>query len=73
MQKKILGNEKYYISEVFEEFWAIILTLSKEEWFIDNLKTWKWYNSDGSKDPTDYTVEDLLAFYQSKRCKKVVD
>lgn len=56
----------FYVGGTFESFWAIILTLSKQNWFMDNLKVWKWYNSDGSNNPDDYAVEDLLAFYQSK-------
>ncbi|MBD5106187.1 MAG: hypothetical protein HDT41_04340 [Lachnospiraceae bacterium] len=66
------NSDGFYVGGTFEAFWAIILNLSKQNWFIDNLKTWKWYNSDGSKDPEDYAVEDLLAFYQNKKRKQMV-
>lgn len=64
-------DDGFYVGGTFETFWAIILYLSKQNWFMDNLKVWKWYNSDGSKNPNDYAVEDLLAFYQNKRQKQM--
>jgi hypothetical protein len=37
--------------------------LKDEEWFIDNLKSWLWFNSDDSADPNDFSIEDLKAHY----------
>jgi hypothetical protein len=34
-------------------------TLGKKRWFMDNVDTWLYFNSEDSEDPTDYVVEDF--------------
>ena len=55
------GSEDDYAS-----FWNAILTLKDEEWFLNNVKTWLWFNSDDSDDPEDFAIEDLREHYLSK-------
>lgn len=51
----------------YARFWRIIWTLAKKEWFMRNVKEWRWYNSDDGKDENDFAVEDLLAFCKENR------
>jgi virulence-associated protein VapD len=56
------GNESDYAN-----FWNAILLLKDQPWFLDNVKTWLWFNSDDSPDPADFVVEDLQKHYTSKQ------
>jgi hypothetical protein len=42
-------------------------TLRKKDWFLDNVKTWLYFNSDASDDPDDFVVEDFKAFCAGNR------
>jgi hypothetical protein len=46
----------------FSYFGLAFNTLRKKPWFVDNVKTWLYYNSDASDDPEDFVVEDFRAF-----------
>jgi hypothetical protein len=46
----------------FSYFGLAFNTLRKKQWFVDNVKTWLYYNSDASDDPEDFVVEDFRAF-----------
>lgn len=65
-------EDGFYVGGTFEAYWAFILSFSKEEWFLDNLKVWKWYNSDDSANPEDYGVENILLYYKEKKLKQRV-
>ena len=56
-------------SDDYANFWNAILLLKDEEWFIDNIKTWIWFNSDDSDDPNDFVIEDLREHYAVKHKK----
>jgi NADH:ubiquinone oxidoreductase subunit len=43
----------------FSRFGLAYSVLSEKDWFLDNVKTWLYYNSDASYDPEDYVVEDF--------------
>lgn len=60
--------DDFYVGESFEAFWAIILNLSEEDWFMDSVTEWKWYNGDYRVyNDGEYPEEDLLTSYQSER------
>ena len=46
----------------FSYFGLAFNTLRKEQWFLDNVKTWLYFNSDASDDPDDFVVEDFKQF-----------
>jgi hypothetical protein len=37
-------------------------TLRKKDWFLSNVKTWLYFNSDASEDPEDFAIEDCKEF-----------
>jgi hypothetical protein len=45
----------------FSYFGIAFNTLRKKTWFIDNVETWLYYNSDASDDPDDFVIEDFKA------------
>ena len=47
----------------FAYFGKIMLGLKEQPWFMDNVKTWLYCNSDDSDSPTDFNEEDLLVHY----------
>jgi len=53
----------------YTDFWSAILLLKDENWFLDNLEKWLWFNSDDSDDPEDFAIEDLRAHYVIKEKK----
>jgi hypothetical protein len=46
----------------FSYFGLAFNTLRKKDWFLDNVKTWLYFNSDASDDPEDFVIEDFKAF-----------
>ena len=44
----------------FADFWCAILLLKDQAWFLDNVKTWLWYDSNDSSSPDDFAIEDLM-------------
>jgi hypothetical protein len=51
----------------FSYFGLAFNTLRKTDWFVDNVKSWLYFNSDASYDPDDFVVEDCLEFIASNR------
>jgi hypothetical protein len=57
------------VKDDFVDFFGAILLLKDEEWFIDNVETWLWFNSDDSPDPEDFAIEDIKEHYLRKARK----
>lgn len=49
----------------YVDFMSAILALKDQSWFLDNVKTWLWFNSDDSSDPDDFAIEDVKRHYGS--------
>jgi hypothetical protein len=51
----------------FGNFGIAMTTLGNKRWFMDNVDTWLYYNSEDSENPDDYVIEDFkatcLAYY----------
>ena len=47
------------------------LILKDRDWFLDNVDTWLWYNSDDMPEPDMFSVEDAKEFFLSKRAEAV--
>jgi hypothetical protein len=52
---------------VFIAMW----TLGQKPWFMDNVKTWLYFNSEDSDDPNDFLVEDFKDFCAQKYVRSV--
>ncbi|MDR2108348.1 MAG: hypothetical protein LBP28_02650 [Coriobacteriales bacterium] len=48
--------------EDFGNFGLAMVTLGKKDWFMDNVDTWLYFNSEDSDDPEDYAIEDFKEF-----------
>jgi hypothetical protein len=46
----------------FGNFGRAMWILGKEKWFMDNVNTWLYFNSDDSDNPNDFVVEDFKEF-----------
>jgi hypothetical protein len=57
------GKNGFYMGtgspDDFGNFGLAMVTLGKKGWFMDNVKTWLYFNSDDSDDPEDYVIEDF--------------
>ena len=53
----------------YARFWAIIMYLKDLKWFCDYVSEFVWYNSDNSKNPENFYIEDVKA-EMLKRKKK---
>jgi hypothetical protein len=66
----VKGDNGFYLEsglkDDYVDFWSAILFLKDQEWFMDNIKTWLWFNSDDSLDPEDFTIEDIKDNYAQK-------
>jgi virulence-associated protein VapD len=51
----------------FSMFGIAFNTLRKKDWFTDNVKTWLYFNSDASDDPSDFAIEDFKAFCDERK------
>jgi len=51
----------------YAHFGALINALKKKSWFIKYADKWLWYNSDGQRDESYYSVEDILYFVTQRR------
>jgi hypothetical protein len=49
----------------FGNFGLAMVTLGKKPWFMDNVETWLYFNSEDSDDPNDFAVEDFKEFCQA--------
>jgi hypothetical protein len=47
------------LSNDFANFGIAMTTLGKKRWFMDNVDTWLYFNSEDSEDPNDYVIEDF--------------
>ena len=47
------------LSTDFAYFGIGISLLAKQNWFMENVKSWLWYNSDMSASEEDFNVENL--------------
>jgi hypothetical protein len=50
----------------FGNFGLAMVTLGKKPWFMDNVGTWLYFNSDDSDDPDDFVIEDFKEFCQKR-------
>lgn len=48
----------------YSNFWLAILKLKDQPWFMDNVQSFLWFNSDDSDNPNDFAIEDLRAYYR---------
>jgi hypothetical protein len=44
----------------YAKIWIAIKEYIREKWFIDNVLKYLYGNTDGSDDPNDYGIEDIL-------------
>jgi hypothetical protein len=69
----VKGDNGFYLEsggkDDFVDFFGAILLLKDEEWFMDNVKTWLWFNSDDSANPEDFAIDDIKAHYLRKARK----
>jgi virulence-associated protein VapD len=65
----VKGEDGFYLesgnSDDFTGFWSAILLLKDQDWFMENVKTWLWYNSDDSLNPEDFVIEDIKSHYSA--------
>lgn len=55
------------LKDDYVDFMSAILLLKEQPWFMDNVKSWLWFNSDDSPSPEDYAIEDIKAHYGNGR------
>jgi hypothetical protein len=69
----IKGDDGFYLEsgnkDDFVDFFGAILSLKDEAWFMDNVKTWLWFNSDDSSNPEDFAIDDIKEHYLRKARK----
>ncbi|WP_321010026.1 hypothetical protein [Hungatella effluvii] len=47
-------------------FGKMITALRNQQWFMEYVDRWIWYNSDDGEDENDFSIEDVLAHYTSR-------
>lgn len=69
----VKGEDGFYYPNDHEDgfvgFMRCALSLGEADFFLDNVETWLWYNSDDY--PEECCVEDAKEFFLSKRAKAV--
>jgi len=64
------GDDGFYIGSGakgdFGNFGLAMWTLGKKAWFMDNVTTWLYFNSEDSDDPNDFVIEDFRDFCLQK-------
>ncbi|MDR1183597.1 MAG: hypothetical protein LBK67_02230 [Coriobacteriales bacterium] len=50
----------------FGNFGLAMVTLGKKDWFMDNVNTWLYFNSEDSDDPEDFVIEDFKEFCRER-------
>jgi hypothetical protein len=64
------GENGFYVGSGtksdFGNFGLAMWTLEKKPWFMDNVKTWLYFNSEDSDDPNDFVIEDFKDFCAQK-------
>ena len=57
------GEDGFYLGSGaksdFSSFARVMWTLGKKPWFLENVETWLYFNSDDSDDPNDFVIEDF--------------
>ena len=60
------AQDGFYLSaesnDDFGNFGLAMTTLGKKSWFMENVDTWLYFNSEDSDDPNDFVVEDFKEF-----------
>ena len=59
----------WYTNGTWEGFGAIASVLEEKEWFMNNVKTWLWNNTDYEDGPEDKCISDLLEEIETERKK----
>jgi hypothetical protein len=66
----VKGSDGFYLStgspDDFGNFGLAMVTLGKKDWFMDNVDTWLYFNSEDSDDPEDFAVEDFKEFRRQR-------
>ncbi len=69
--KLVKGEDGFYYPNDYEDgfvaFMSSAFILGDYDWFLDNVATWLWYNSDDY--PEDECVEDAKEFFLRNRRK----
>lgn len=64
--KLLKGENGFYFgkgsSHDFAHFGLAMMYLEDKDWFMDNVDTWLYFNSDDSDDPNDFVVEDFKEY-----------
>lgn len=63
---KIENSVFYYgnnLSSDYNVFSSILVYLKDKDWFISNIDSWIWFNSDNGITEEDYHIEDILEYY----------
>lgn len=64
------GNNGFYLGngspDDFANFGVAMVTFGKKSWFMDNVDTWLYFNSEDSNNPEDYIAEDFKEFCQQR-------
>ena len=69
------NGEGLYEGGSFVSLIPIVRFLSQNDWFLDNAKTWLWYELEKEiehPNDDDYSVEDLLLEYRESINKQMV-
>ena len=60
------GDDGFYLGNGaktdFANFGRAMWTFSKKAWFMENVATWLYFNSDDSDDPNDFVIEDFKEY-----------
>ncbi|MCL2888978.1 MAG: hypothetical protein FWE65_00980 [Eggerthellaceae bacterium] len=70
------GSDGFYLGNGspndYGNFGIAMVTLGKKQWFMDNVETWLYFNSNNSSNPNDFEVEDFKEYCQQRYHEKVV-
>ena len=44
----------------------MITTLKNQQWFMEYVVRWIWYNSDDGENENDFAIEDVLKHYTNR-------
>ena len=47
-------------------FGKMITTLKNQQWFMEYVVRWIWYNSDDGENENDFAIEDVLKHYTNR-------
>lgn len=69
MEKEADGTIYFYGTgdpRDYGAFGSLITSLKEQEWFMNYVVRWVWYNSDDGHNENDFAVEDVLYHYTRK-------